>query len=73
MVSRNSLSRDPYWIVSYSARTHLVSLVVVLRVELENLGLLWVFESGRQIISAEFLAPLLSVDEPKSGQKNTLD
>lgn len=48
----------------------LVSLVVVLRVELENLGLLWVFESGRQIISAEFLAPLLSVDEHLLSQFN---
>jgi hypothetical protein len=51
---------------------HLVGLVVVLRVVLEDLGLLLVLEGLHQVVdtAAEVLSPLLAVDEPVA---NVLD
>lgn len=46
-------------------KTNLVRLVVVLRVELEDLLLLGVVEVASQIIGAELLAPLLACSEPE--------
>lgn len=45
---------------------HLVGLVVVLRVVLEDLGLLLVLEGLQQVVdtATELLSPLLAVDEP---------
>ena len=44
--------------------TNLIRLVVVLRVVLEDLGLLVVFEGADQLVRAEIFPPLLTVDEP---------
>ena len=48
-------------------RAYLVRLVVVLRIVLENLGLLLVVECTDKLINtaAELLSPVLRVDEPK--------
>lgn len=51
-----------YWALR---KTHLVRLVVVLRVEFENLRLLLVVKSTGQVICAKLLPPLLTVDEPE--------
>lgn len=47
---------------------HLVGLVVVLRVVLEDLGLLLVLESLQQVVdtATELLSPLLAIDEPNT-------
>lgn len=47
---------------------HLVGLVVVLGVVLEDFGLLLVLEGLQQVVDAatELLSPLLAVDEPVS-------
>lgn len=53
------------------AITYLVGFVVVLRVELEHLGLLVIFEDSGELVSSELLAPLLAISEPvKSKKKN---
>ena len=59
------------WVGSVSATSnlaYLVGLVVVLRVVLEDLGLLLVLEGLQQVVDAatELLSPLLAVDEPVS-------
>lgn len=53
--------------------TYLVGLVVVLRVELEHLGLLGVLESARQVICPKLLAPLLTVHEPSHHERHELE
>jgi hypothetical protein len=50
---------------------YLVSLVIVLRVVLEHLGLLGVLESVDEVVSAKFFAPLLIVDEPSQNMSAT--
>lgn len=53
------------------AITYLVGFVVVLRVELEHLSLLVIFEDSGELVSSELLAPLLAISEPvKSKKKN---
>jgi hypothetical protein len=47
--------------------------VIVLRVELEHLGLLGVLESARQVIGAKLLAPLLTVHEPIRHKRHKLE
>lgn len=44
--------------------THLVDLMVVLRIILEYLELLLVLECPRQIIGTELLPPLFAINEP---------
>jgi hypothetical protein len=44
---------------------YLVGLVVVLRVVLEDLGLLLVVEGARKVVGAKLLAPGLTLDEPR--------
>lgn len=47
-----------------SSGTYLISLVVVLRIVLENLRLLGVLERADQFIGSELLPPLLAFNEP---------
>jgi hypothetical protein len=44
--------------------SHLVCLVVVLRVVLENFGLLGVLKVANELVEIEVLAPLLAVHKP---------
>lgn len=45
-------------------KANLVCLVVVLRIVLEDLGLLLVVEGANEVVGAEFFPPLLTIDEP---------
>ena len=54
-------------------KPYLVDVVVVLGVELEDLRLLLVVESGGELIGPEFLTPLLRSDEPAGGKNLLLE